>query len=116
QAQAAGHEDRLDPARQIARKFRARVGEPLPAVDKYSTPLAEATTPSLEALKAYSAALRAGASAGPVASVRLLERAIEIDPKFAMAYAHLGLSYAAAGESVLSTESASKAYQLRDRA
>ena len=116
QAQAARKENVLNALSQIARKFRARVGESLTTVDKYSTPLAEATTPSLEALKAYSAALRAGASAGPVASVRLLERAIEIDPRFAMAYAHLGLSYAAAGESVLSTESASKAYQLRDRA
>ena len=57
QVQAARKEDVLNALSQIASKFRTRVGESLATVEKHDTPLAEATTPSLEALKAYSAAL-----------------------------------------------------------
>ena len=56
QVQAARKEDVLNALSQIASKFRTRVGESLATVEKHDTPLAEATTPSLEALKAYSAA------------------------------------------------------------
>jgi serine/threonine protein kinase/tetratricopeptide (TPR) repeat protein len=114
QGQAARKEDVLDVLSQIASRFRSRVGESLPTVEKHDTPLADATTPSLEALKAYSAARRVSFAAGYAASVPLLERAIEIDPKFAMAHAFLGRIYGDIGESVLSAESTSKAYQLRD--
>jgi eukaryotic-like serine/threonine-protein kinase len=116
QVQAARKEDVLNSLSQIASKFRTRIGESLSTVEKHNTPLAEATTPSLEALKAYSAAANLVFSNGFVASVPLFQRAIEIDPKFAMAHAHLGLMYSNLGESVLSIESTSKAYQLRDRA
>src|SRR4029077_14041048 len=64
QVQAARKEDVLNALSQIASKFRARVGESLATVEKHSTPLAEATTPSLEALKAYSAAWKISASTG----------------------------------------------------
>jgi len=116
QAQAARKEDVLNALSQIASKFRTRVGESLSTVEKYSTPLAEATTPSLEALKAYSAAWRVTRSTGFAAGVPFLKRAVEIDPGFAMAHAVLGLDYSNLGESVLSMESTSRAYQLRDRA
>src|SRR5262249_13776905 len=59
QIQAARREDVLNTLSQMARRFRTKVGESLAAVEKHSTPLVEATTPSLEALKAYSAGLRA---------------------------------------------------------
>jgi len=116
QVQAARKEDVLNALSQIASKFRTRVGESLATVEKHNTPLAEATTPSLEALKAYSTAIKVEFTTGAVTAVPVLKRAVEIDPKFALAYAHLGLMYSDFGESVLSMESTSKAYQLRDRA
>jgi serine/threonine protein kinase/tetratricopeptide (TPR) repeat protein len=115
QAVAARREDVLDALSQIARKFRTRVGESLATMEKHSTPLAEATTPSLEALKAYSTGMKVDLSSGNAAAIAFFRRAVEIDPKFAMAYANLGLSYSAVGESVLSVESTTKAWQLRDR-
>jgi tetratricopeptide (TPR) repeat protein len=116
QVQAARKEDVLNSLSQIASKFRTRVGESLATVEKHDTPLAEATTPSLEALKAYSAAWKVLSTTGSAAAVPLFKRAIEIDPKFAMAHALLGRIYDDIGESSLSAESTSKAYQLRDRA
>jgi eukaryotic-like serine/threonine-protein kinase len=115
QAQAARKEDVLNALSRIARKFRTRVGESLTTVEKYSIPLDEATTPSLEALKAFSASWRVGFTSGFPAAIPLLKRAIEIDPNFALAHAQLGLWYSDIGESVLSIESTTKAYQLRDR-
>lgn len=116
QAQAAKKEDVLNALTQIASKFRTRVGESLTTVEKHDTPLAEATTPSLEALKAYSAARKAFSSTGDVAALPLFKRAIEIDPQFAMAHAYLGRIYGDIDEPALSAESTTKAYQLRDRA
>ena len=116
QVQAARKEDVLNALSQIASKFRARVGESLSTVEKHDTPLQEATTPSLEALKAYSGAWKVHYSSGAAAALPLYKRAIEIDPKFAMAYAWLGDMYGQMGESDLSAESMSKAYQLRERA
>jgi len=116
QAQAARKEDVLNVLSQIASKFRSRAGESLATVEKYSTPLAEATTPKLEALKAYSLALKVAYSTGAAAALPLFQRAVEIDPKFAKAYAHLGLYYSIIGEFALARESTTKAYQLRDRA
>jgi eukaryotic-like serine/threonine-protein kinase len=115
QAVAAKREDVLNSLSQIARKFRTRVGESMATVERHSTPLAEATTSSLEALKAYSTGMKAVVPAGNEAAIPFFRRAVEIDPTFAMAYANLGLSYSATGESVLSAESTTKAWQLRDR-
>ena len=109
-------EDVLNSLSQIASKFRTRAGESLATVEKHSTPLAEATTTSLEALKAYSTANKVNLSFGSFAAIPLLHRAVEIDPNFAMAHAYLGLLYSTVGESVLSAESTTKAWQLRDRA
>ena len=116
QAQAGRREDVLNTLSQITRKFRTRVGESLATVEKHSAPLWEATTTSLEALKAYSASMKVLLSSGSVASIPYFRRTVEIDPNFAMAYAHLGLNYTAIGESALARESATKAWQLRDHA
>lgn len=116
QAQAARKEDVLNALSQIASRFRTRVGESLATVEKHNTPLAEATTPSLEALKAYSAGLKVLSTSGDNAALPLFKRSTEIDPQFALAYAQLGTSYASMGESVLASESVSKAYQFRERA
>ena len=115
QTQAATREDVLNSLSQISRGFRTKVGESLAMVEKHSMPLVEATTPSLEALKAYSAALKAILSGGSGAEVPLFRRAIDIDPQFAVAHAHLGLAYSARGRSALAVESTTRAWRLRDR-
>ncbi len=116
QAVAAKREDVLNSLSGMSRKFRTRVGESLATVERHSAPLAEVTTPSLEALKAYSAAMKLLLSSGNFeASVPFLRRAVEIDPTFAMAYSHLGFAYGSSGASVLSAESTTKAWLLRDR-
>src|SRR5207247_267367 len=116
QVQAARKEDVLNALSQIASKFRTRAGESLATVEKHQTPLAEATTRSLEALKAYSAARKVHSSSGATAALPLFRRATEIDPEFAMAHASLGRMYADIDESDLSAESTTRAWQLRDRA
>ena len=116
QVQAAKKEDVLSALGRVASKFRTRVGESLVTVEKHNTPLAEATTPSLDALKAYSVGMKVLFSTGPADAIPFFKRAAEIDPKFAMAHAMLARVYGDLGESALSAESTSKAYQLRDRA
>jgi tetratricopeptide (TPR) repeat protein len=115
QAQAARKEDVLGALSQMASGFRRRVGESLTTVEKHSTPLEEATTPSLEALKAYSVAWNTIMSAGWVRALPLYQRAIAIDPDFAMGHAQVGFGYSVMGESALARPSTLKAYQLRDR-
>jgi tetratricopeptide (TPR) repeat protein/predicted Ser/Thr protein kinase len=116
QGQAAKKEDVLTVLSEIASRFRTRVGESLTTVERHNTPLAEATTPSLEALKAYSTAWKVFSSSGETAALPFYKRAIEIDPQFAIAYAQLGDMYGQMGESDLSAENIRKAYQLQDRA
>ena len=116
QVQVARKEEVLNALGQIATRFRSRVGESLTTVKKYDIPLAEATTPSLEALKAYSEGWQVSFSSGSAAALPFFKRAIEIDPNFASAYAALGRMYGDIGESVLSAVNTSRAYQLRDRA
>jgi len=115
QVQAARKEDVLNALSQIASRFRNRVGESLSTVKTHDIPLAEATTPSLEALKAYSVGWQVSFSSGSAASVPFFQRAIEIDPNFASASAALGRMYGDIGETVLSAENLRKAYQLRNR-
>lgn len=116
QTVAARREDILNALSEIARRFRTRVGESLASVEKHSTPLAEATTPSLEALKAFSTGIKMATSSGNAAGIPFNLRAIELDPQFAEAYALLGLAYNSNGESELGAEATRKAWQLRDRA
>ncbi len=112
QAQAARKEDVLTTLSQIATSFRTRVGESLATVEKHSMPLKDVTSSSLDALQAYSA----GFIGSPARAVPLFQRAIAIDPDFAMAHAFLGFRYGVLGESVLARQSLLKAYQLRHRA
>jgi serine/threonine protein kinase/tetratricopeptide (TPR) repeat protein len=116
QSVAARREDVLNSLSQLARRFRTRVGESLATVEKHSIQLAEATTPSLEALKAYSTANKVNLSSASATAIPFFRRAVEIDPEFAIAHAYLGLLYSTIGESVLSAESTTKAWHLRNRA
>jgi serine/threonine protein kinase/tetratricopeptide (TPR) repeat protein len=112
QAQAARKEDVLSTLTQIAIRFRTQVGESLATIEKHSTPLAEATTRSLEALKAFSAAMKEFVWPR---RLPLLQRAVALDPEFAMAHAQVGFGFSNMGESELARRSLLKAHQLRDR-
>jgi tetratricopeptide (TPR) repeat protein len=94
------------------RKLRESVGESLSSVQKYDIPLVQATTPSLEALKAFSLGIRAAESNGPSAALSFYQRAIEFDPNFAVAYLGLGIQYHNLGELELANENYQKAYDL----
>jgi Tfp pilus assembly protein PilF len=113
QAQATRKEDVLNALSQIASRFRTRVGESLATVEKYDTPLVDATTPSLEALKAYSLGRRRHATGGNIAARPFFRRAVELDPNFAMAYAYLSTAYGNHREPGLAAENIRKAYDLR---
>ena len=116
QTQVARKEDVLNGLTRLTSKFRARVGESLATIREHSTPLEEATTSSLEALKAYNVARKSVNSSGNFTALTLVRRALEIDPAFAMAYAFQGRTYGDLGEYARAAESLTKAYQFRERA
>ena len=115
QGRAVRKEDVLSSLGQIADKFRRRAGESLPTVEKFDTPLAEATTSSLEAWEAYTAGWKLQRSKGAMAALPLFKRAVEIDPQFAMAHAILGRDYDDIEEWGLAAQSLKRAVQLKDR-
>jgi len=115
QVTAASKEKVLDTLGQAATKLRSELGESLATVQKLDVPLAEATTASLEALKAYSLGLKAEREKGDAATIPFSKQAIELDPNFAMAYSQLGISYINLGETELGRENVQKAYELRER-
>ena len=115
QVQAAGKEKVLDALGSAATKLRTELGESLSSVQRFDAPIAQATTPSFEALKAYSLGSRTWNENGESHAIPFFNHAIELDPNFAMAYAYLGLVYSALGEDSKSVENLSKAFQLRDR-
>jgi tetratricopeptide (TPR) repeat protein len=115
QATAEKKEDVFNALAHMAKRFGARAGESLPRVEKEPSLPAEVTTRSLEAWRSYSAAMREfQARAQSAEAVSLLKRAIEVDPRFAMAYATLGRVHADLGETELAAENVAKAYELRD--
>lgn len=116
QAQVARKEEVIDAITKVAAKFRSDAGESLATRERYSTPLAEAATPSLEALKAYSLAVRTMQTEGHLKALPLLQKVVEIDPEFASAHAWLGRAYAGVAEFQKGAESAAKAWQYRRRA
>src|SRR5439155_18465328 len=91
-------------------------GESLTTIEKHSTPLEEATTSSLEALRAYTAGSNSNFANGFESAIPHFKRAVTIDPQFAMAHGVLGFMYSNLGEADLAAESTRRAYQLRDRA
>lgn len=115
QVQAARKEDVLNALDQMAGKFRTEVGESLATVEKYDTPLAEATTSSLEALKAYSLGLNKLSAGANTESLPFFLRAVELDPNFAAAYGAMSSAYTNQREPELSAESIRKAYELREK-
>ncbi|HEY6340684.1 MAG TPA: protein kinase [Bryobacteraceae bacterium] len=115
QARTAKKEDVLDSLSQIASRFRTRAGESLSTIKEHATPLEEVTTPSLEALQAYSMGRKA-VNASAASAVPYFQRATGIDPQFAVAYAWLGRAYSDSEQRTSALEATTKAWRLRDHA
>jgi tetratricopeptide (TPR) repeat protein len=115
QEQAAGKEAVLKALDAAAVSLRGKLGESLSSVQKYATPLEEATTPSLEALKAYSLGAKTAYAKGETAALPFFNRAVELDPNFAMAYSWMSNLYSDLNEVGGAAENARKAYALREK-
>ncbi|MGB2667055.1 MAG: tetratricopeptide repeat protein [Candidatus Acidiferrum sp.] len=116
QATAASKEKVLDTLGEAASKLRGELGESLATVEKLDVPLPEATTSSLEALQAYSLGGKAGNEKGAAAALPYDQRAIQLDPNFAMGYWAVGGDYVILGELGRASEYFTKAFQLREHA
>ncbi len=115
EAQASDKNHVLDAMGKVASEMRNQLGESLASVQKYDAPSENVTTPSLDALKAYSLGYQAMVVKSDYeAAVPLFQRAISLDPNFAMAYARMGTSYFNLYETVRATESVRRAYELRE--
>jgi Flp pilus assembly protein TadD len=115
QSVASGKNHVLDALGAVATSIRGKLGESLASVQKFNKPLEDVTTPSLEALQAYTLATHANDNGNSSAAIASDQRAISLDPNFAMAYAGLGTNYSNLGETGLAAENLKKAYDLRDR-
>ena len=115
QAEALGKEQVLKALAQAAAKLRESLGESLSSIEQFGAPLADSTTSSLEALRAYSIGTQR-LNASELESIPFFKRAIDLDPNFALAYSVLAARYSNTGQTDLSVEYAAKAYALRDRA
>ncbi|MGB9234931.1 MAG: protein kinase [Terriglobales bacterium] len=116
QAQADRKEDVLGALHSAATKLRGQLGESLATVQKYDMSLSQATTSSLDALKALSLGDAKHSAGDDLAALPDYQRAVEIDPNFAMAYARLGTVYSNLQQTQLSEQNRQKAFELRDRA
>jgi serine/threonine protein kinase/Flp pilus assembly protein TadD len=113
QAVAPVKEKVLEALGEAATRTRRELGESLATIRKFDVPLEQATTSSLEALKAYSLAEKAIRERGPAAAIAGYHRAAELDPNFALAYLNLALQYTYLGETGRSSEYNTRAFQLR---
>jgi eukaryotic-like serine/threonine-protein kinase len=114
-ADASAKENVLQALGKAASELRGKLGESLASIQKFDAPLPQATTTSLEALKALSLGIKAIDEKGSAAGIPFLKRAIELDPNFAQAYSLSAVMYGNIGETSLASEYAHRAYELRDR-
>lgn len=115
QAEAVNRDSVLKQLGRVGDELREKLGESLSSVRHFNKPLDQATTSSLEALQAFTTGRSMQAAHGDTASLAFHKRAIELDPKFARAYAALGMAYNNLGETRASRENFRKAFELRDR-
>jgi len=115
QEQAASKEGVLKAMDNAAISLRSKLGESLSSVQKYATPVEEATTPSLEALQAYSLGRKTRFAKGETASMPFYKRAVELDPNFALPYAAMAVAYSNLNEVGRGADNARKAYSLREK-
>jgi eukaryotic-like serine/threonine-protein kinase len=116
QVTAASKEKVMDVLGEAASKLRGELGESLATMQKFDVPLEQATTFSLEALKAYSLGRKADNEKGPAAALPYDQRAIQLDPNFAIGYRVVGNDYSNLGELGRANEYFTKAFQLREHA
>jgi serine/threonine protein kinase/tetratricopeptide (TPR) repeat protein len=116
QEQANDKSHVLDALAKAGSDIRGKLGESLSTVKKFDTPLQQASTSSLEALQAFSLGRKMTGANDFAASILPLQRAVKLDPNFAMAYAALGTAYNDISEPGKAAEYGKKAYELRDRA
>jgi serine/threonine protein kinase/tetratricopeptide (TPR) repeat protein len=116
QVEASRKEDVLKALDKAATNVRRTLGESLSTIEKYDAPAERTTTPSLEALQAYTHGHASFLQTGDAASIVFMKRAVELDPEFAMAYLSLGESYGNLLQSELSRQSFAKAFALKERA
>ncbi len=114
-AQAENRNHVLQALSNVGNQLREKLGESLASVQKYSQPLEQVTTSSLEAVQAYTQGTKIAQEKGGDAGLPYFKRAIELDPSFAVAYAALGNSYGWAYDSAAKVEYLTKAYELRNR-
>jgi len=115
QVDAASKKEVLAAVGEATTRIRRELGESLASIEQYDAPIEQATTSSLEALKAFSLGVEERAKAGDRPSIPYFEHAIELDPSFAMAYARLGTIYGNLGEVDKSVDYRTKAFGLRER-
>jgi eukaryotic-like serine/threonine-protein kinase len=115
EAQANDKRSVLNALHRADSELRSKLGESLASVQKYDKMLSEATTPSLEALHAFTMGDWKHAGGDEMGALPDYQRAIQLDPNFATAYARLGTVYNNLGQSALSEENRKKAFELRDR-
>jgi tetratricopeptide (TPR) repeat protein len=113
EAQAGDKNHVLEALGKTASDIRSKLGESLSTVQKFDTPLDQATTPSLEALKAFSSGHKIMFTKGATGSIPFFKHAIELDPNFAVVYAWLGRGYRDLDENALAADYSRKAYELR---
>lgn len=116
QVQVARKEDVLHALTTMASEFRSRAGESLADVAAHDKPLEEVTTPSLDALRAFTAGVKVIYASGSYDAIPFFQHAVEIDPDFALAYVYLGRLHGDMGELDISADNIAKAYRLRDHA
>ena len=115
QVEAESKEGVLTALGKATTRLRAKLGESMGSIQAYDTPIERATTSSLEALKAFSVGEELRSTKGEVEAIPQFERALELDPNFAMAYAKLGALYGNIGEVERSSEYGKQAFERRDR-
>lgn len=116
QVEAESKEEVLSILGKATTKLRGELGESLRSIEKFDAPIEQATTSSLEALKAYSLGVELNKRGKYLEMIPYFKRAVELDPNFAIAYARLSLGYYTSGQRLLAAKAAQKAFELRDRA
>src|SRR5688572_21834302 len=115
QVEAESREKVLGRLGEAAARFRERLGESVGSIERFAAPIEQATTPSLEAFKAYDLGRKRQFSGQYFEAIPLYRRAVELDPNFAIAYAALAISYGTAREDDLAAQFSQRAFALRDR-
>jgi tetratricopeptide (TPR) repeat protein len=116
QTQANGKDNVITALGTVASSFREKLGESLASVQRYDQNIEQATTKSLEALKAYSQGMLTRQRQGDFDSLPFFRRAVELDPDFALAHARLGTVLSNLGQGDEAQKAATRAYELRDKA